>query len=116
MKALAKGKAHLAAIQHEIRQPGVIIFGDLVDLRLGQRFQLVDEHLPHSFLRLDAQLAVPQPDVDARGEGGVEGCDAVGGKEEDALEVFEHAEEDANEGVAADVVGLALLEEDVRFV
>ncbi len=54
--------------------------------------------------------------MDARGEGGVEGCDAVGGKEEDALEVFEHAEEDADEGVAADVVGLALFEEDVRFV
>jgi hypothetical protein len=32
------------------------------------------------------------------------------------LEVFEEAEEDADEGVAVDVVDRALFEEDVRFV
>ena len=33
----------------------------------------------------------------------VEGADAVGGKEEDAVEVFEGAEEDGDEGVALEV-------------
>lgn len=54
--------------------------------------------------------------MDAGGEGFVKGDDAVGGEKEDALEVFEQAEEDGHECVAADVVQLAFLEEDVSFV
>ena len=45
-------------------------------------------------------------------EGGVEGLDAVGCEEEDALKVFQEAEEDGDEGVAAYVLGLACLCKD----
>ena len=50
------------------------------------------------------ELAVPKRDVDAGLESIVKGLNAVGRKEENALEVFEEAEEDADEGVAMDVV------------
>lgn len=42
--------------------------------------------------------------MDARDESFVECLDAVRGEEQDALEVFEETEEDADEGVAVDVV------------
>jgi hypothetical protein len=42
--------------------------------------------------------------------------DSVRGQEEDALEVLEQAQEDADEGVAVDVLVLALLEEHVGLV
>ena len=54
--------------------------------------------------------------MDARDKGFVERLDAVSGEEEDALEVLEEAEEDADEGVAVDVVDGAFFEEDVGFV
>jgi hypothetical protein len=54
--------------------------------------------------------------VNARDEGFVECFDPVRGQEEDALEVFEEAEEDADESVAMDVVDRAFFEEDVGFV
>lgn len=47
--------------------------------------------------------------MDAGLEGGIEGFDAVGGQEEDALEVFQETKEDADEGVAGHVLGLASL-------
>ena len=56
----------------------------------------VDEHGPDGLLGFVRELAVAQGDVDARLEGVVEGFDAVGGEEEDALEVFEEAEEDGD--------------------
>ena len=46
----------------------------------------------------------------------VEHADAVGGKEEDAFEVFKSAEENGNEGIALDILVVAVLEEDVSFV
>ncbi len=55
-------------------------------------------------------------DVDAGLEGLVEGADAVGGEEEDAGEIVESAKEDGDEGVAGEVVIVAVLEEDVGFV
>jgi len=54
--------------------------------------------------------------VNARDEGFVECFDPVRGQEEDALEVFEEAEEDADESVAVDVVDGPFFEEDVGFV
>ncbi len=68
----------------------------------------VEEHLPDGSLGLGREFAVAQRDVDARLEGVVEGLDAVGGEEEDALEVFEEAEEDGDEGVAVDVLDCSL--------
>ena len=49
-------------------------------------------------------------------EGLIEHANAVGGEEEDALEIFESAEEDGNESVAFQVFVVAVLEEDVGFV
>ena len=46
----------------------------------------------------------------------IEHADAVGGEEEDPLEVFKSAEEDGNEGVAFEILVVAILEEDVGFV
>ena len=54
--------------------------------------------------------------MDARSKGRVKDRDAIGGQDEDTLEVFEHAEEDGDEGVAGDVVVCALFEEDIGFV
>ena len=54
--------------------------------------------------------------MDAGSEGRVEDGDAVGSQDEDALEVFEHAEEDGDEGVAGNIVVCPLFEEDVCFV
>jgi hypothetical protein len=42
--------------------------------------------------------------MDSRDEGFVECLDAVRGKEEDALEIFEETEEDADKCVAVDIV------------
>lgn len=46
----------------------------------------------------------------------VKHADAVGGEKEDALEIFESAEENGNEGVALEIFVVAVLEEDVGFV
>ena len=46
----------------------------------------------------------------------VEHADTVSGEEEDALEIFESAEEDGNEGIAFEMLVVAVLEEDVSFV
>jgi hypothetical protein len=42
--------------------------------------------------------------------------DAIGGEEQDALEVLELSQEDADERIAVDVGNVAFLEEHVRFV
>ena len=47
--------------------------------------------------------------MDAGLEGGIKGFDAVGGQEEDALKIFQQTKEDADEGVAGNVLGLASL-------
>ena len=47
--------------------------------------------------------------MDAGLEGRVKGFDAVGGQEEDTLEVFEESEEDADECIPCNVLGLASL-------
>lgn len=49
-------------------------------------------------------------------KGVTEGDDAVGGEKQYALKVFEEAEEDADEGVAAHGADFAFFEEDVGFV
>ena len=68
-----------------------------------------EEHGPDAALGFEGELAVFEAEVDAGLEGRVEVFDAVGGEEEDALEVFEQAQEDADEGVAVDVLGLYVM-------
>lgn len=77
---------------------------------------LIKEHFPHAAFSFRRQFAVTQRDVDARLESVVKGLDAVGGKKEDPLEVFEQSEEDAHERVAVDVLDGAFFEKHVRFV
>lgn len=47
--------------------------------------------------------------MDAGLEGGIKGFDAVGGQEEYTLEVFEESEEDTDECIPRNVLGLARL-------
>jgi hypothetical protein len=54
--------------------------------------------------------------MDSRDERFVKRLDTVRREEEDALEVLEQAEEDADQGVAVYVVDGALFEENIRFV
>ena len=54
--------------------------------------------------------------MDAGLERRVHVFDPVGGQEEDALVVLEHAQEDGDEFVTLEVMRAALFEEDVRFV
>ena len=54
--------------------------------------------------------------MDTALEGLVEHADAVSSEEEDAVEILESAEENGNEGVAFEVLVVAVLEEDVGFV
>ena len=42
-------------------------------------------------------------------KGRIESFDAVGGQEEDTLEVFKESKEDADKGISANVLGLASL-------
>ncbi len=46
----------------------------------------------------------------------VKGDDTISSEEEDALEILEQAEENGDEGIAADVMQFSLLQEDVGFV
>ena len=74
------------------------------------------EVFPHRLAGGLVEVAVLQGDVDAALESLVEGVDAVGGEDQDALVVFEQAQEDGHEGVAAEVLRAALLQEDVGLV
>ena len=47
--------------------------------------------------------------MDAGLEGGIKGFNAVGGQEEDTLEVFQESKEDADECISGDILGLASL-------
>ena len=106
----------LPSIDVPLREVVVVLVLQLLDLHALDVLDLLDEHLPHRLLGLHAQLAVAQAEVDPRNEGFVERLDAVRGKKEDALEILEEAEEDADKGVAVDVVDGAFFEEDVGFV
>jgi hypothetical protein len=46
----------------------------------------------------------------------VESFNTVGGEEENALEILEEAQEDANQRIAVEVVAASALKEDVGFV
>lgn len=54
--------------------------------------------------------------MDTRDESFVECLDAIGGEEEDTLEVFEETEKDADQRIAVDIVDRPFLQEDVGFV
>ena len=76
----------------------------------------IKEQRPYRAFGLGRQVAVAQGDVDARLEGVVKRLDAVGGEEQDALEVLEQTQENGHEGVAVQVVYAALLQKHIGFV
>ncbi len=80
------------------------------------REQIREEEAPDAGATLAVEGGQAEGDMDAGLEGLVESADAVGGEEEDAVEVVEGAEEDGDEGVAGEVFVVAVLEEDVGFV
>ena len=47
---------------------------------------------------------------------GIAVSDAVGGQDEDSLKVLQLTEKDGDESISGYVFGVALLEEDVRFI
>lgn len=55
-------------------------------------------------------------ETDAAAEGGVDGVVEVGGEEDDAAEVFEFAEEDANEFITMDIIRITLRHEHIRLI
>ena len=106
----------LAPIQHRLGEAIVVRLCELNSLDAVELTDALEEHDPDGLAGLVGEFGVAQGDVDAGLEGVVEGLDAVGGEEEDALEVFEQAQEDGDEGIAVDVLDGALFEEDVCFV
>lgn len=88
----------------------IIIVGELINLNAATNsLDLAEESFPHAVLGLGIKFAIAESNVDAGLEGRIEGFDAVGGQEEDALEVFQETKENADEGVAGNVLGLASL-------
>lgn len=75
-----------------------------------------DEVLPDMGAVVAGQRGVVQGELDARFERLVEGADAVGGEDQDAVVVLQHAQEDGDERVALQVEFRALFEEHVGFV
>ena len=102
--------AYLSPIKIPPRKPIIIIRRKSIHLDPApNRLDLAEKSLPDAILSLGREFAITKSDMYAGLEGRVESLDAIGGEEEDALEVFQEAEEDADEGVAGDVLGLASL-------
>ena len=75
----------------------IIIVREVVHLNTAtDSLDLAEEGFPNAVLGLGSKVAVAESDVNAGLESRVEGFDAVGGQEEDTLEVFEESKEDAN--------------------
>ena len=54
--------------------------------------------------------------MDTRLEGIVEGLNTVGSQEQNALEVLQQTEEDADKGIAVDIVDSALFKENISLI
>jgi hypothetical protein len=69
-----------------------------------QQPELLGHHAPDAFARqLIGRVIADQRDA-ARDDGLVDVVDAVGGQEQQAVEILEHAQEHADHGVGIDVV------------
>ena len=103
----------LAAIHVVVRQLVQLFLTEIVPFAIGGRVEEID---PNMSARGCAEFVVLHADVDTRLESGIDVIDSVGGKEEDAFVIFEHAEEDGNEFVSLQIMRAALLKEDIGFV
>lgn len=80
---------YLSTIEVAPSKPIVIIGRELIDLNTATNsLDLAEEGFPYTVLGLGSKFAVAESNVDAGLEGRIEGFDAIGGQEEDALEVF----------------------------
>lgn len=101
---------YLSTIEIAPGKPIIIIGREVINFNaITNSLDLAKKCFPYAVLSLRGEIAVTKSHVNARLEGRIESFDAVGGQEEDALKVFKKSQEDANECVAADVLGLASL-------
>lgn len=101
---------YLSAIKIAPGKPIIIIGREVINLDAATNgLDLAEEGFPDTVLGLGSKFAIAESNVDAGLEGRIEGFNAVGGQEEDALEVFQETKEDADECIAGNVLGLASL-------
>lgn len=101
---------YLSAIEITPGKPIVVIGREVINLYAAtDSLDFAKEGFPYAVFGLGSKFAIAKSNVDAGLEGRIEGFDAVGGQEEDALEVFQETKEDADEGVAGNVLGLPSL-------
>lgn len=101
---------YLSTIKIAPSKPIIIICREVINLNAATNsLDLAEEGFPDTVLGLGSKFAVAESNVDAGLEGRIEGFNAVGGQEEDALEVFQETKEDADECVAGNVLWLASL-------
>ena len=103
----------LTAIHVVVRQLIQLLLTEIVPFAIGGRIEEID---PNMSARGCAEFVVLHADVDTRLESGIDVIDSVGGKEEDAFVIFEHAKEDGDEFVSLQIMRAALLKEDIGFV
>ena len=76
----------------------------------------LDECLPDTGAGLLVQVVVFDAEMYPRLDRIIEDCDAVGGKDHDALKVFQLPEEDRDQGIMMQIVERPALNEDIRFI
>lgn len=111
------GIPDVASVEHHLGQVIQVILQVVeihrVRVRLPERLEEVAPDL--AAVRL-AQRRVAQRELDARLERLVKGAHAVRRQDQDAVVIFEHAEEDGHQRVAVQVGERALFQKDVGFV
>ena len=101
-------EVYLSTIEIAPGKPIVIIGREVINFNaIANSLDLAKKCFPYAVLSLRGKIAVTKSHVNARLKGRIESFDAVGGQEEDALKVFKKSQEDADECVAANVLGLA---------
>lgn len=101
---------YLSTIEIAPSKPIIIIRREVIDLNAATNsFDLAEEGLPDAVLCFGRKFAVSKSNMDTGLKGRIEGFNAVGGQEKDALEVFQESKEDTDECVSGHVLGLASL-------
>lgn len=85
----------------------IIIVTEFLNLDAFNSNHFVNEGFPDTLLGFVVEFAVAESDVDARLEGLIKGLYSVCGQEQDALEILEKSEKDADECISSNVLRLA---------
>lgn len=99
----------LSAVEGAPRKSIVVLVLEFLDFDAFNGHNFFEEGFPDSFPRFGSQLAVPEGDMNTRLKSWIESLDTIGCQEEDALEILQKPKEDADQCVAAYVLGLACL-------